>query len=99
MPNNEQLGLLIDNCSIEWTSINGVSGIKVIGSNGRSIFLPAAGYRWDDYTSNVGSSGYYWSSSQNPYNSYSAYRLYFGSGGMNGSRDSLYFGRSVRPVK
>ena len=99
MPSYEQFGLLKDNCSSEWKNVNGVSGIKVIGSNGRSIFLPAAGYRWDDYTSNVGSYGYYWSSSQNPYNSYSAYRLYFGSGGMNGSRDSLYFGRSVRPVK
>ena len=42
------------------------------------VFLPAAGYRVGTSVFNVGSFGYYWSSTY--YDSYSAYRLYFDSG-------------------
>ena len=40
----------------------GVAGYKFTGSNGNSIFLPAAGYRLESYFFNQGSSGIYWSS-------------------------------------
>ena len=36
---------LVENCTWERTTRNGVNGYEVIGSNGNSIFLPAAGYR------------------------------------------------------
>ena len=50
---------LIDNTTSQWTTINGVNGRCLTGSNGNSLFLPAAGraLRSD------GSDGYYWSSS------------------------------------
>ena len=44
MPTEVQMQELIDNCKWEWTQINAVNGYKVIGPNGNSIFLPAAGY-------------------------------------------------------
>lgn len=40
---------------------NGVWGSLFIGPNGRSLFLPAAGYRDNSDLDNAGSDGYYWS--------------------------------------
>lgn len=44
VPNNADFEELIDNCTMEWTIMNDVNGMKLIGPNGNSIFLPAAGY-------------------------------------------------------
>ena len=98
MPSRDQIKLLLDNCSSEWTSLNGVDGRVFTGPNGGKIFLPAAGCRWGDYTRYVGYYGYYWSSTQCPDDSNVAYYLYFGGGDagwLYGYRD---YGRSVRPV-
>jgi hypothetical protein len=44
MPTKEECKELIEKCSFEWITQNGVYGSKVIGPNGNFIFLPAAGY-------------------------------------------------------
>ena len=48
MPTVQELRELVESCSFEITTINGIKGFKmssrVIGFAGRSIFLPAAGY-------------------------------------------------------
>lgn len=51
-PTKEEWEVLINNCSWTWTSVDGISGYQVTGSNGNSIFLPKAGRQ-----------GIYWSSS------------------------------------
>ena len=81
-----------------WTTQNGVKGYKVTGTNGNSIFLPAAGYRYGATLYDSGSNGFYWSSSLYEGNSYNAYRLYFYSGYYVWSYGSRYRGFSVRPV-
>ena len=43
MPTLKDIQELIDNCSWEWATVNGVSGYKVTGSNGNSIFWPLGG--------------------------------------------------------
>ena len=62
MPSLDQIDELI-NCNYtttEWTTLNGVNGRKVTSrSNGNSIFLPAAGDRYDTSLSSVGGYGYY----------------------------------------
>ena len=62
------------------------------------VFLPAAGYRLGSYVYDVGSDGYYWSSTYD--DSSSAYGLRFNSGGVN---PQYYYnrdrGRSVRLVR
>jgi len=64
MPTEEQMQELENNCSYEWTTLDGVAGAKVTGRNGRSIFLPASGYRdRDDGSLNLVGAGYYWSAS------------------------------------
>lgn len=63
-----------------------------------AVFLPAAGDRGGTVVHNVGSIGYYWSSTPNVESS--AYRLYFDSDDLNPlSSFSRYYGRSVRLVR
>lgn len=71
IPTKEQLGELCAQCIWMWTTLNGVYGYLVIGQNGGTIFLPAAGYRSGYSSSYAGSSGYYWTNhlgSDWPYN-------------------------------
>ena len=98
MPSFDQIKELLANCSSEWTSLNGVDGRKFTGPNGNSIFLPAAGDRRSGGLYIVGSGGYYWSSTQNPSYSYSAYGIYFISGSVYPYSGHRLGGRSVRPV-
>ena len=97
MPSFNHIKLLL-NCTSEWTNVNGINGRKFTAANGGSIFLPAAGYRWDDCTNAVGSDGYYWSSAQYPGYSYDAYYLYFYSGNTYWDYTYRSYGQSVRPV-
>ena len=66
MPTREEMDELHDNCTWEWTTINGVNGYRVTskkhGYIDRSIFLPAAGYKADGRYE-YGSNGNYWSRS------------------------------------
>ena len=45
MPTKEEWQELLDNTTVTWTQQNGVNGRLFTGSNGNSLFLPAAG-RW-----------------------------------------------------
>ena len=98
MPTKAEMQELIDRCNWIWTTQNGVKGYKVIGPNGNSIFLPAAGCRLESSLYNAGSPGYYWSST--PYGSYSdhAYGLYFDGGSRYMGNTYRNYGFSVRPV-
>lgn len=63
MPSLGQFQELEQNCVWEWTSMNEVAGYKVTSkTNGNSIFLPAAGSKASQRTSNIGVYGLYWSS-------------------------------------
>ena len=53
---------LFNNTTPQWTSLDGVFGLRLTGSNGNSIFLPAAGLRRDSDTIRIGTFGRYWSS-------------------------------------
>ena len=98
MPTKEEQDELLNNCSWEWTTQNGVNGYTVTGPNGNSIFLPATGFRHGSSLSSAGSVGYYWSSSL--YTSYPVYAcvLSFYSGNVGRGSNYRYYGRSVRLV-
>ena len=100
MPSKAQQDELRSNCNYEWTTLNGVNGGKFTSkTNGGSIFLPAAGGRWNDGLDDAGSRGYYWSSTQLPSVSYGAYGLYFYSGfAYWDGYYRRYRGHTVRPV-
>lgn len=87
------------NCTWTWTTMNGVYGYKVVSKkNGNSIFLPAAGSRYDSSLGSAGSGGSYWSSSLREIYSSPACYLYFDSGYVDWKDYGRYLGRSVRAV-
>ena len=93
LPTKEQLEELRTYC--QWTWNDTKKGYKVVGPNGKSIFLSAAGYSncsGEVYTVVY---GYYLSST--PDGSGSVWTLYFDSGGVavNCGRERCY-GQSVR---
>lgn len=101
MPTSGEIKELFDRCTWKWTSVNGVSGRKVTGPNGNSIFLPAAGRRYGTEVYYRGSHGYYWSGSPGEYGSDCACGLGFN---FNSDDHDWYnydyrsVGLAVRPV-
>ena len=97
MPTTEEQRELLNNCTWEWTALNGVNGYRVTGPNGNSIFLPAAGCRYG--TDVLGSGGgYCWSGSLGSNSSDGAYSLNFNVNYYYCNYYSRYYGQSVRPV-
>ena len=101
MPTKAEQQELLNNCTWTWTTLNGVNGYRVTGSNGNSIFLPAAGFR-SGVTGDFGqgSWGEYWSGSLHSFESNLAYGLTFVINSNSGSLSSSprYCGYPVRPV-
>lgn len=98
MPTKAEQDELRNNCTWTWTTQNNVNGYGVVGPNGNSIFLPAAGYRYNGSLNLVDSDGYYWSSSLSASASYYAYRLCIYSSNIGWNYINRYFGQSVRAV-
>ena len=63
-PNGNDWVELINNCDIASTTVNGINGLSVKGTNGKSIFIPKAGYYSPSIgvKKKVGEIGYYWTS-------------------------------------
>ena len=101
MPSLDQIKELRENCTSKWTTVNGVNCWNFRGSNGGSIFLPAAGHRWNDDLYIAGSYVAIWSSTHGPSNSNSAYYLYYRqsfSSDIKLNKNGRSEGLSVRPV-
>lgn len=100
-PTIEEFQELFNNCSWEWTSMNGVNGYKISG-NGNSIFLPAAGCRYYDEVDvrSFSELGAYWSASLHDENSSTAWGFSFDETDVY-EKDivSRYPGVTIRPVK
>ena len=99
MPTDAEWTELRKNCTWTWTIKNGVNGYEVKSeANGNSIFLPAAGNRYNDDLYLAGDYGSYWSSSLFTDYPYFAWGVNFGSGYVDRDYYSRYYGQSVRPV-
>ncbi len=80
-----------------WTTLNDVKGWRCTASNGNSLFLPAAGYWWDDaFNADL---GLYWSRTINKEFPYRAWGFHFNcdSSHLCGSSDRNR-GQTVRAV-
>ena len=84
--------------SREWVTYEGVKGYRFTGSNGKTLFLPAAGYRDNVYLYDAGIFGLYWSSSLSEDLSAYARGVLFYDTGVDRGYEDRYYGRSVRPV-
>ena len=108
MPTGEEWEELLNNTIQTWTTQNGVDGNLFTSSNGNSLFLPYAGYYFDEEALgmsglyNAGLEGSYWSSSlwmdpDNPYTS--GRRAVIGNGYVYMGSSGRPFGHTVRPVR
>ena len=109
MPTMKDFDELVEKCTSKWMTYKGVYGRLFTGTNGNSMFLPAAGSYKDDGLTDVGIVGDYWSSYCGAYfddtdddrDDDRAFYLSF-----NSDDKSVYgwafitrsFGKSVRPV-
>ena len=103
VPSKDQILELLANCTNQRTTVNDVEGRTFTGPSGGTIFLPAAGYRWDDECYSDGFTGYYWSSTQDPSYLGFAFSLFLRCDDkLNNDawqiNDYRYSGISVRPV-
>ncbi len=71
LPRKEEMEELISQCNWIWTTQNGVRGYKVVSkTNGKYIFLPAAGYIYGTNRGSEGNIGNYWTSTPESYGDY-----------------------------
>lgn len=100
MPNDYDFRELINthNTETEKVTQNGVIGLKITSkSNGKSIFLPLAGYINGSTLNAAGTIAYYWSSET--YDEGSVCYLHIQGGNVTVSSCSRYMGQSIRPVR
>ena len=99
MPTKEQQDELRNNCTREWTTINGVKGCLLTSNiNQATLFLPAAGYIWNSTVSSGGSCGFYWSRNLKTTGA-GSHSLFFSSNSMSITDYSRGYGQSVRAVR
>lgn len=99
IPTKAEWEELIARTTVEWTTLNGVNGWKFTASNGKTLFLSAAGSYDDIDFEFAGRCGIYWSSSLYESNPYRAWCFSFGSDGQNMYYNNRRYGLSVRPVR
>lgn len=97
MPTDAELTELRVKCRWIPTSINGIAGHKVTGPNGKSIFLPNAGFRAYGNLESTEYEGWYWSNSLYDDSDFISF-LTVGNGGTARSGGPRFEGHSVRPV-
>ena len=79
MPTQAEMADLVNNCTWNWSPINGVNGYIITGTTGNKIFLPASGYMDGTTLKLRNSGGVYMTSIQGGNNSGYAYTLGFTS--------------------
>lgn len=99
-PTIDEWGELISNTTGQCVMQNGVNGVLLMGSNGSSLFLPAAGYRLDSSLVREGLYGHYWSSSIYGFYPVCACCFDFNSNGPNlYNHADRNYGRTIRAVR
>ena len=103
MPTRDEMQELIDNCTLEWITENGVNGYRFTskkdGFSSVSIFLPAAGYRLTSQPPTMTNiSGWYLSSSNNPNQPKNNYLMQLNSSGVYMQPSGRNSGFTIRPV-
>lgn len=99
MPTKEELDELVNNCTWIATTQNGTDGYNVVGSNGNSVFLPAAGMIYESGPANSGWAGAYWTSSLNiDYMGAEAVHITPSHNEINTGAWDRYNGYTIRPV-
>ena len=102
MPGTAQMNEMMDNCTSEWTKVNGMYGyVFKSNTNNGAIFFPAAGWYVKNNVFEYESTGCYWSRYNSTSRPEMAYILCFRYGEMGPPSLLLqprYAGSTIRPV-
>ena len=99
LPTLKEIDELIEKCTWKWIKQNGRNGYRVISKkNGKSIFLPATGFREKSLIKDINEYGCYWSSTSDMRFTDHAYSLFTEALGRNHTSSTRDKGYSVRPV-
>ena len=98
LPTRSEMKDLTTLCTWKPEELEGVTGYRVTGPNGNSIFLPSAGYKDGTERKGTGVEGFYWTGSLNRDMPSSAYNINFRGYDAEWSASRAY-GFSVRPVR
>ena len=99
LPTQKEMQELVDKCTWTWTIQDGHNGYKVTSkTNGNSIFLPAAGWRYRSSSYSVGEYGRYWGAIPDKSNMQFACSLFSRVGDYGAGWYGRYYGHSIRPV-
>ncbi len=104
MPTYSELNELIEKCTWTWIKYKEIEGYKVTGPNGRSIFLPATGYKQDYNLVDSGTIGHYRSGTRSSEETLYAWHLTFNINRADNPYPTFQdygrrWGYSIRPVK
>ena len=101
IPTASEFYELIEICRWEWITYRGVTGYKVIGPNGKSIFFPATGIRVASTLEGKGVAGCYRTSTSKGENRECAVRFLLerAEEGYETSAYYVYAGMTIRPVR
>lgn len=98
LPSETQIAELISTCKWVWQNTDEHCGYLVIGPNGNSMFLPAAGCIIGEEIQYKGQFGYYWTGESHTKNLVFAKELLFGINQINIENGKKNVGRSIRAV-
>ncbi|MBO6190463.1 MAG: hypothetical protein J6N92_06625 [Alloprevotella sp.] len=102
MPTVAQSKALVENCTYEWTTIDGLTGGLFTAANGNKIFLPAKG--WFGYNGQYNtvnleqSAGVYWTASASKKNESYAFSFNDSSEPLYNVSRERFTGLAIRPV-
>ena len=102
-PTKEEWQELIDYSTVEWTTMNGVNGLKFTSiTNGNTLFFPAAGMRYGSELHGVDGCGFgfYWSSSLDTNSPSDAWAFCFDANNpVHVGKSNRRYGFTVRAVR
>lgn len=98
MPTAAQQHELRTECSWTWTTQQDIKGYVIQGPNGKTMFLPSAGYRMGPSTYDAGQTAHYWSSTPYIGNGDYAYSLSSKSE-VEDNSDDCHKGFTIRAVR
>ena len=99
IPTKEEFNELIEKCTIEARTYDGMPGSLFTGPNGNSIFLPEAGEKWQSTVREKNKSGWYWSANEEKgYRNMSAGFLWVANDNAHYSDMNKVTGLTIRPV-
>ena len=97
-PTTDQCSELYDNTYVKDVTQNGVEGRLFTAKNGKSLFIPNAGYRMDDEINGIGDFGGTWLNLLETKYSSEAWYLYSSSDYYSMNTNLRYYGMTVRAV-